>query len=135
MGELLQDGLRTPLRATQIAGIFEASCVGDRTRPKPTELNEGRTIEELFPLLKQGTSRQFVRRYPDPGRSQCHLSVPAAIALIFLSSIATPVMGQFFFGMRPSSVHSIRPSAATSAAPTTPLVAGSQSRNNSKTKR
>jgi hypothetical protein len=99
--ETLRDGFRTPLDAVQISGLFEAGYVGGQTRCNPTQRAESHTIDELFPLLNYGSSREFVRRSPAV-RSPFRLSLSAAIALVPLGAVATAVIGYLFFGAQPS---------------------------------
>src|SRR3954447_10149337 len=61
MDGIFQDGFHTPLTTTQVAGLFHAGCLSRHARGSATEEAEGQMIDDLLPLLKYRTSRQFTR--------------------------------------------------------------------------
>jgi hypothetical protein len=111
--ETLQDGYHTPLTTTQIAGLFQAGCLSRNAGSDLAENTDEQTIDELLPLLKYRTSRQFTRRLPASRRpTPFRLSLPTAIPLVFLGVIATVVVG-LFFSARQSIASPVLPSAAS----------------------
>jgi hypothetical protein len=54
--DVLAGGNRTALTRPQIAGLFQAGQLGCNDPCKEAERAEWRTIDELFPLLKHGTT-------------------------------------------------------------------------------
>ena len=81
--EILQDGFHTPLTATQIADLFHAGRVGRHTRCKPERDKEWRTVDELFPLLKYPSARQFVYEPAQsviPAESRRSIAIGATVA-------------------------------------------------------
>jgi hypothetical protein len=95
--ESLQDGFDAPLTSAQVAGLFDAGCLGRNTGCNSSPRTVEQTIDDLLPLLKYRTSRHFTRHLPTP-RRPCpfRLSLPTAIPLVFLGAIATVAIGLVF---------------------------------------
>src|SRR4051794_29114587 len=84
MDGIFQDGFHTPLTTTQVARLFHGGCLSRHTRGSATEEMEGQMIDDLLPLLKYRTSRQFTRRLPAARRPRpFRLSLPTAILRVF----------------------------------------------------
>jgi hypothetical protein len=96
--------LQAPLSALQVADLFRAGCLRAEDTGSSSGLNtEDQSIDALLPLLKYRSCRQFTRRLPVARRrNPFRLSLPTAIPLVFLGSLATVVVGCFFFSAPPS---------------------------------
>jgi hypothetical protein len=115
--EILQNGFHTPLTTTLVEGLFHAGCLSPDTGCGPSQIMDGQMIDDLLPLLKYRSSRQFTRRLPATRRPRpIRLSLPAAIPLVFVGAIATVIIGCFFFSPRSSMASPILTSAASPAA-------------------
>ena len=101
--DILQAAFHRPLTPTLVEGLFQAGCLGRHAGGDPALETEGPMIDELLPLLKYRTSRQFTRRLPAARRRRpFRLSLPAAIPLVFLGAAASVLIGCFLFTPRPS---------------------------------
>ena len=114
MDGIFQDGFHTPLTTTQVAGLFHAGCLSRHTGGNGTEETEGQMIDDLLPLLKYRTSRQFTRHLPAARRPRpFRLSLPTAILRVFVGAAASVIIGCLFFTARPSMAWPISTSVAS----------------------
>lgn len=94
--DVVAGGHRTALTRTQISGLFQAGQLAGNDLCKEAEQAEWRTIEELFPLLKCGTSPRSLYQ-PD----ELHSPRPRVVALTAAISIfvisAGALAGYFFW--------------------------------------
>lgn len=89
-------GNRTALTRPQITGLFQAGQLGGNDPCKKVEQAEWRTIDELFPLLKHGTTPRSLYQptelHSPRGRT---LSLAVGISVFVIS--AALVVGYFAF--------------------------------------
>ena len=85
--DVLAGGYRTALTKSQIADLFHA---GQLTRDYPckeAEKNEWRTVDEMFPLLKCGTSTRSLYRPTDLHSPQGRvLALATALSILVISA-------------------------------------------------
>jgi hypothetical protein len=98
--DILQAAFHRPLTPTLVEGLFQAGCLGRHAGGDPAMETEGPMIDELLPLLKYRTARQFTRRL-HTRRRPFRLSLPAAIPLVFVGAFASVLIGCFLFTPRP----------------------------------
>ena len=94
-------GHRTALTRPQITGLFEAGQLGGNDLCKEVERAEWRTIDELFPLLKQGTTSRSLYQPVELHNSRVHVIRLTVGISIFVISTAL-VVGYFAFRNGPS---------------------------------
>jgi hypothetical protein len=95
--DVLADGYHTPLTETQIAKLFQAGRIGRNQPCKQVTKKEWRTIDELFPLLKYDSSRQFSSQWAQP-RSSRTLDRTLAVVIAVLVTSAGSLA--FYFYLR-----------------------------------
>ena len=126
--EILQGGFDAPLTSAQVTGLFDAGCLGSYTGCNPPQKAEEQTIDDLLPLLKYRTSCHFTRHLPTRRRPRpFRLSLPTAIPLVFLSAIATVIIG-LVFSTRPSAASPIPTRVASRAVSSSSVVTKKQTK-------
>lgn len=80
--DVVADGHRTALTRTQIAGLFQAGQLTRNDPCKEAEQAEWRTIDELFPLLKNGPPPRSLYQ-----PAELHSPRPRVVALTAAISI------------------------------------------------
>ena len=94
--DVLAGGNRTALTRPQIAGLFQAGQLACTDPCKEAERTEWRTIDELFPLLKHGTTARSLYRPTELHNPRARtIALAAAISILVLS--ATLLAGYFAF--------------------------------------
>ena len=85
--DVLAGGNRTALTRTQIAGLFQAGQLACNDPCKEAERAEWRTIDELFPLLKHGTTARSLYQptelHSSRGRT---IALATAISILVISA-------------------------------------------------
>ncbi|MEY2490585.1 MAG: hypothetical protein QOC70_2527 [Verrucomicrobiota bacterium] len=84
--DVLAGGYRTALTKMQIAGLFEAGQLAGNDPCKEAEQAKWRTIDEVFPLLKHGTTARSLYQPTELHSSRAHTIAWAAAISIFVLS-------------------------------------------------
>jgi hypothetical protein len=102
--DVLADGYHTPLTKTQITELFQAGRLGRNQPCKQIEKKEWRTVDELFPLLKYDSARQYfyqpTERHSSQARNGAFAIAISALAILGVSLGA-------YFGLR-GEAHAIK---------------------------
>jgi hypothetical protein len=109
--DVVAGGHRTALTRPQIAGLFQAGQLACNDPCKEAEREEWRTIDEVFPLLKHGTTARSLYQptelHSSPART---IALAAAISILI---IAASLGGYFALrGGASVSKNAITPKAA-----------------------
>jgi hypothetical protein len=92
--DVVASGHRTALTRPQIAGLFQAGQLACNDPCKEAEQAEWRTIDELFPLLKNGTTARSLYQ-PTELHSPRARTVALAAAISILVISAASLVGYF----------------------------------------
>lgn len=115
--DVVAGGHRTALTRAQIAGLFQAGQLARNDLCKEAEKAEWRTIDDLFPLLKEGISARSLYQPAElhsPRRRV--LAVTAAISIFVISAVL--LAGYFVWRSGgQGSRNAIYPAAATNPRP------------------
>ena len=85
--DVLAGGNRTALTRPQIAGLFQAGQLGCNDPCKEAERAEWRTIDELFPFLKHGTTVRSLYQPTELHSPRGHiLAWATAISILVISA-------------------------------------------------
>ena len=110
--DVVAGGNRTALTKPQIAGLFQAGQLACNDPCKEVERAEWRTIDELFPLLKHGTTARSLYQPTELHSSRARTSALAAAISILVISAAS-LVGYFALrGGAGVSNNTITPKAA-----------------------
>jgi hypothetical protein len=94
--DVVAGGNRTALTQRQIAGLYQAGQLAGNDPCKETERAEWRTVDDLFPLLKSGTTAGSLYQPAELHSSRARtVSLAVAISLLVIS--AASLVGYFAF--------------------------------------
>lgn len=92
--DVLSGGNRTALTRPQIAGLFQAGQLASTDPCKEAERAEWRTVDELFPLLKHGTTSRSL--YKPTELHNPRARTIASVAAILILVISTALLVGYF---------------------------------------
>gem|GEM_PF-4479783 len=94
--DVVAGGNRTALTPRQIAGLYQAGQLGGNDPCKETARAEWRTIDDLFPLLKSGTTAGSLYQPAELHSPRARtITLAAAIFLLVISAVS--LVGYYAF--------------------------------------
>lgn len=115
--DVVAGGHRTALTRTQIAGLFQAGQLSHNDPCKAADQAEWRTIDDMFPLLKEGTLARSLYQPTQLHKPRPHVLALTAVISVLVISAASIVA--YFFWLNGSGSRN-RISVAAAANPQAP---------------
>jgi flagellar basal body-associated protein FliL len=111
--DVVAGGHRTALTRTQIAGLFQAGQLTRNDPCKAAEQTQWRTVDEVFPLLKEGTLARSLYQPTQLHKPRPHVLALTAVISVLVIAAASLVAYFFWLNGTPGPRKTITATAAT----------------------